>query len=110
MSSFKERMHAKMKGSNITSLMFLDMITEVLSDTDGLTTEEIREDLIAKGVDVDRAVKRTQKMIQKYLRAHRMKAMRDAGESLVNIGAHYGVSRQRVGQILKELGNVDSEG
>ncbi len=106
MQTFKERMFEKMKELGITSSQFLDNLTEFLSDTDGLTNDEIREDLEAKGVDVDRAVRRTQAMVRKYIRAHRMKAMRDAGESLVNIGAHYDVSRQRVWQILKWLEGV----
>lgn len=112
MQTFKERMFEKMKEAGITSSQFLDNLTEFLCDTDGLTTEEIREDLEAKGVDVDKAIKRTQAVIQKYLRAHKMRELRDAGDSLSTIGSHYGVSRQRVWQILRELKEVgeDAEG
>lgn len=106
MQTFKERMFEKMKKSGITSSQFLDNLTEFLADTEGLTNEEIREDLEAKGIDVDRAIKKTQAIVQRHLRRLRMKELREDGWSLVNIGIHYGISRQRVHQILKEKTNV----
>ena len=45
---------------------FLDRLTELLADCDGLTTEEIREDLEAKGVDVDAALERTMKLLREH--------------------------------------------
>lgn len=106
---FKERMFAKMKERGITSSQFLDNLTDFLCETDGLTNEELREDLEAKGVDVEKAIKKTQAIVAKHLRRHRMKALRDEdGWSLADIGRHYAVSRQRVHQILKECDNEDS--
>jgi len=66
MSDFKERMQAKMKEQGITSSQFLDYLTELFCDTDGLTTEEIREDLEAEGVNVDASTARFEKLLNKY--------------------------------------------
>ena len=52
---------------------FLDKLTELFCDTDGLTTEEIREDLEAKGIDTEAAIARVQKLV-----ANRLKQMREA--------------------------------
>lgn len=108
---FRERMFAKMKERGITSSQFLDTLTEFLCETDGLTNEDLREDLEAEGIDVDKAIKKTQALVTKHLRRYRMKALRDEeGWSLADIGRHYEISRQRVHQILKEFDNVDSAG
>lgn len=95
-------MKAKMKEGGITSSQFLDNLTDFLCETDGLTNEELREDLEAKGVDVDRAIARTQAIVGKHLRRLKMKELRSDGWTLANIGEHYMISRQRVHQILKE--------
>ena len=45
---------------------FLDGLTELFANTDGLTNEEIREDLEAQGVDVDAALERTMKLLREH--------------------------------------------
>lgn len=72
MSDFKKRIKAKMKESGMSASQFLDGLIELFCDVDGLTDEEIREDLEAEGVDVDAALKRTQEMVQRHLERLRM--------------------------------------
>jgi predicted DNA-binding protein YlxM (UPF0122 family) len=65
------------------------------------TNEEIREDLEAMGVDVDKEIRKTQATVQRHLRRLKMKELREQdGFSLADIGRHYQISRQRVWQIL----------
>ena len=51
---------------------FLDGLTGLFCDTDGLTNEELREDLEANGVDVDAALDR----VAEILREHGIKPKR----------------------------------
>ncbi len=67
MSDFKKRMLAKMKKNGITSSEFLDNLTDMFVESlEHMTTEELREDLEAKGVDVDALLERTEKLLNKY--------------------------------------------
>jgi len=50
----------------ITSTEFLDNLTEFLCDAEGITTEELREDLEAKGIDTEKVLANVEAMLRKY--------------------------------------------
>lgn len=54
------------KKHKLTASEFLDGLTELFSNCDGLTTEEIREDLIEQGVDVDALLERVLKLLHEH--------------------------------------------
>ena len=56
----------KLKESNTTASEFLDSITDFLCDTKGRSNEELAEDLRAKGIDPDKAVKRVKKLLAEH--------------------------------------------
>jgi len=57
----------KLKASGMTSSQFLDGLTELFCETDpDRTTEELRTDLEAKGVDTDRALRNVAKVLRKH--------------------------------------------
>jgi predicted xylose isomerase-like sugar epimerase len=44
----------------------LDNLTEFLCDTEGISTEDLREDLEAKGVNTDKALARVKAILAKH--------------------------------------------
>jgi hypothetical protein len=56
----------ELKTAEITSSQFLDNLTELFSDTSYMTTDEIREDLEAKGIDTERLLNRTRCLLEIY--------------------------------------------
>ncbi len=50
----------------LSSSEFLDRITEFLTDTSYMTTQELKEHLETKGVDTDAALKRVYALLEKY--------------------------------------------
>lgn len=62
----KEELRQKLKESDMTASQFLDGLTELLCDNDGLTTDEIREDLEYKGVDTEAFLNRIRVILEVY--------------------------------------------
>ncbi len=50
----------------MTASEFLDRLAELFSNCDGLTTQEIREDLEVEGVNVDIVLMRIEELLNKY--------------------------------------------
>lgn len=53
-------------GKPASSIEFLDRLEQFLSDTEGLTTEELKEDLRGQGIDVDGVLGRIEKLLARY--------------------------------------------
>jgi len=62
----KDEIKQKLKDHDMTASQFLDGLTELLCDTSGLTNEELREDLEANGVDVDKSLDEVDKILRKH--------------------------------------------
>lgn len=74
--SFSERARIKMRERGISASEFLDNLTEFLCDTEGLSTEELKEDLRAKGIDVDKTLAGVKALLENhgcYKAAEKMK-------------------------------------
>lgn len=87
----------------------LDLIADFLADTSEMTTEEIKEDLRFHGIDPDECVEKVYEILRKHgihpkgamhWRNSRIRELRQEGWTLENIGIHFEISKQRVGQIL----------
>lgn len=66
MESYKDRMLRKQKELGISSSEMLDRITDFLCDTEGMTTEELKEDLEDMGIDTERAINRMYCLLEIY--------------------------------------------
>ncbi|MHC4891225.1 MAG: hypothetical protein ACYTEO_17365 [Planctomycetota bacterium] len=66
-AKIRERRRKRFTAHSTTSAgEFLDNLTEFLCDTEGISTEDLREDLEAKGVNTDKALARVKAILAKH--------------------------------------------
>lgn len=65
-AKIRERRRKRFATHSTTSSEFLDNLTAFLCDTEGISTEELREDLEAKGIDTDRLLSRVKAILAKH--------------------------------------------
>jgi len=64
---------------------FLDRLTDFLTDFPKRTKEEVREDLLAKGIDLEQIIQKVQEIVKSNLEEHRLLLLKQAKQERLRI-------------------------